>query len=72
MTNDEKLAKIAEFVKANFSQRIADRLEAIDNDDTWTVNDGCGGNMDDAYSMGFEHGEASTLDCIKFILEQEQ
>lgn len=65
MTPEEKLSKIAEFVKTNFSQRIAQRLE----DDEWDVHDAAGGNLDDAYQLGFENGEASTLDCIKFILE---
>ena len=37
--------------------------------DEWCVHDAAGGNLDDAYQLGFENGEASTLDCIKFILD---
>jgi hypothetical protein len=68
MTNDEKLAKIAAFVKQNFSQRTADSYDKISQDANWTVNDACGGNMDDAYQLGMSHGEANVLDYINYVL----
>lgn len=46
-----------------------------DNDETTMdedsdIYDYCGGNYDDAYSTGFEHGENSCAKFVKELVEQ--
>lgn len=46
-----------------------------DNDETTMdedsdIYDYCGGNVDDAYAIGFSHGENSVSEFVKELIEQ--
>lgn len=49
-------------------RKLALRRDVIPEEDT--VDDYAGGNVDDAYSLGFEHGEAALAKAVLASVEE--
>lgn len=60
MTDLEKLNKIMNLVS---------KIPACKEIDEEDINGACGGNIDDAFNMGYSNGESSLADAIKEILK---
>lgn len=59
------LYKIAEYIKTNLNKRHLDYAL----DENLEVEGFAGGNMDDAYSAGFEHGYALALGELQQLIQ---
>lgn len=51
MITQEKLAKLLSKLEELSKQKLPP------DDGTWYVSDACGGNFEDAYELGVQHGE---------------
>ena len=69
MTDSIKLQKISEYLKKLEAPKLLNEIEAeIMNEGYLDINDFCGGNIDDAYSIGEEYSAAEVArDLLKII-----
>lgn len=75
MTTEDKVAKYDEIVAFLLKNRDINKSnmeeEAIEEDGYFDVDSYSGGNIDDAYTMGKDNGEAQLIEHLLYILDVE-